>query len=96
MAFYDKEGIQARLAYNWRDEFLNGFGMQGSNDPRYTEEYYQWDFNASYDIGDNYTVFVEAINLTDETFREHTRRQNQLLQAQQTGPRYTVGFRAAF
>ena len=96
VAFYDKEGIQARLAYNWRDEFLNGFGMQGSNDPRYTEEYYQWDFNASYDIGDNYTVFVEAINLTDETFREHTRRQNQLLQAQQTGPRYTVGFRAAF
>jgi len=96
VAFYDKDGIQARIAYNWRDEFLNGFGMQGSNDPRYTEEYYQWDLNASYDIGENYTVFVEAINITDETFREHTRRQNQLLQAQQTGPRYTIGFRADF
>jgi len=96
IAFYDKEGIQVRLAYNWRDDFLSGFGMQGSNDPRFIEEYYQWDFNASYDIGDYYTVFVEGINLTDETFREHTRRSNMLLQAQQTGPRYTVGFRAIF
>ena len=44
IAFYDKNGIQARIAYNWRDTFLNGFGMQGSNDPRFTEEYGQWDF----------------------------------------------------
>ena len=76
VAFYDKEGIQARIAYNWRDDFLSGFGMQGSNDPRFIEEYYQWDLNASYDIGENYTIFVEAINITDETFREHTRREN--------------------
>ena len=96
IAFYDKEGIQARIAYNWRDDFLSGFGMQGSNDPRFIEEYYQWDFNASYDIGENYTVFVETINITDETFREHTRRKNQLLQAYQTGPRYIIGFRADF
>ncbi|MGI9248930.1 MAG: TonB-dependent receptor, partial [Woeseiaceae bacterium] len=96
VGFYDKDGIQVRLAYNWRDEFLNGFGMTGSNDPRFTEEYYQWDFNASYDIGDYYTVFVEGINITGETFREHTRQKNMLLQALQTGPRYTVGFRGSF
>ncbi len=96
IAFYDKNGIQARIAYNWRDTFLNGFGMQGSNDPRFTEEYGQWDFSASYDIGDSYTVFVEGINITGETFREHTRRKNQLLQALQTGPRYMIGLRGGF
>ena len=96
VAFYDKNGIQARIAYNWRDKFLNGFGQQGSNDPRFTEEYYQWDFNASYDFGDYYTVFVEGINITGETFREHSRRENWLLQALQTGPRYTVGIRGSF
>lgn len=96
IGFYDRDGIQVRVAYNWRDTFLNGFGQQGSNDPRFSEEYGQWDFNASYDIGDNYTVFVEGINLTGETFREHTRRRNMLLQALQTGPRYTVGFRGSF
>ena len=96
IGFYDKNGIQVRVAYNWRDTFLNGFGQQGSNDPRFSEEYGQWDFNASYDIGDSYTVFVEGINLTGETFREHTRRRNMLLQALQTGPRYIVGFRGSF
>lgn len=96
IGFYDKDGIQARVAYNWRDTFLGGFGQQGSNDPRFTEEYGQWDFNASYDIGNNYTVFIEGINVTGETFREHTRRENMLLQALQTGPRYAIGFRGSF
>ena len=96
IGFYDKNGLQVRLAYNWRDTFLNGFGQQGSNDPRFTEEYGQWDFNASYDIGERYSVFVEGINITGETFREHTRRENMLLQALQTGPRYMIGFRGSF
>ncbi|MEM7280007.1 MAG: TonB-dependent receptor [Pseudomonadota bacterium] len=96
IGFYDKDGIQVRLAYNWRDTFLNGFGQQGSADPRFTEEYGQWDFNASYDIGDNYTIFLEGINVTGETFREHARRENMVLQALQTGPRYTFGVRASF
>lgn len=96
IGFYDKDGIQARIAYNWRDEFLNGFGMTGSNLARFTEEYSQWDFNASYDVNENYTVFVEGINITGETFREHTIRRNMLLNAQQTGPRYMIGFRGDF
>ena len=96
IVFYDKDRLEGRLAYNWRDDFLNGFGMQGSNDPRFTESFGQWDFNVSYDIGDSYTVFVEGINITGETFREHTRRSTQLLQALQTGPRYTIGFRGQF
>lgn len=96
VGFYEKNGIQARIAYNWRDTFLGGFGMQGSNDPRFTEKYGQWDMSASYDIGENSTIFVEGINVTGETFREHARRKNMLLQALQTGPRYTIGFRTHF
>ena len=96
VAFYDKDRIEARIAYNWRDTFLNGFGMTGSNEPRFTEEYGQWDMSASYDWRDNYTFYFEGINITGETFREHTRQENMLLQALQTGPRWGFGFRAAF
>jgi TonB-dependent receptor len=35
--FYDKNGFQARVAYNWRDEFYAG----GAFDPTYVEEYGQ-------------------------------------------------------
>ena len=96
IAFYDKNAIQARIAYNWRDDFLNGFGMTGSNEPRFTEAYGQWDLSASYDIGDFYTVYLEGINVTGETTREHTRYHNMMLQAVQTGPRWGLGFRASF
>ena len=44
--FYDKHGIQARLAYNWRDKFLSGSGPN----PTYIEAYGQLDGNASYEF----------------------------------------------
>ncbi len=47
IAFYDKYGVEVRLAYNWRDEFLTGIGHDSFGaQPRYIEEYYQWDLNA--------------------------------------------------
>jgi iron complex outermembrane receptor protein len=70
--------------------------MSGSNYPRFTEAYGQWDLSASYDFRDNYTFYLEGINVTGETTREHTRQHNMLLQAVQTGPRWGLGFRAGF
>jgi len=99
VAFYDKNGIEVRLAYNWRDKFLTGIGHDSFGaQPRYIEEYGQWDINASYSFGDDYQyqVFVEGINITDETFREHGRSTLDLLNATQVGARYAFGFRAKF
>jgi TonB-dependent receptor len=97
IAFYDKYGVEVRLAYNWRDEFLTGIGHDSFGaQPRYIEEYYQWDLNASYSFMDNYQVFLEAINITDETLREHGRSQLDILNATQVGARYALGFRAKF
>lgn len=99
VGFYDKNGIEVRLAYNWRDQFLGGIGHDAFGaQPRYTEEYGQWDARASYRFGgeDQYIVFVEGINVTDETFREHARSTLDALQAGQTGARWAAGFRANF
>ena len=60
--FYDKNGIQARVAYNWRDKFLASSGP-GRN-PTYVEAYGQLDASASYEFRKGMTVFVEGINLT--------------------------------
>lgn len=97
IAFYDKYGFEVRLAYNWRDEFLTGIGHDSFGaQPRYIEEYAQWDLNASYSFLENYQVFLEAINITDETLREHGRSDLDLLNATQVGARYALGFRAKF
>ena len=98
IGYYDKYGFQARIAYNYRDSFLNAVGQAegGPLEPQFTEEYGQWDFSASYDINDMFTVFFEGVNITDETQRIHGRYQNQLLNARAFGARYALGVRASF
>ena len=104
IAFYDKNGLQARLAYNWRDSYFTG----GSTQPSYKEEYEQWDISISYDLGDivstwegfggmgGLVVFMEGINITDETVRNHARSSYQANWLGQTGPRYNFGFRYTY
>ena len=87
--FYDKYGIQARIAYNWRDGYYTG----GDIKPGYQTEYEQWDGNITYEVMDGLVVFVEGINLTNETFRSHGRSQYQTYGVGQIGTRYNVGFR---
>ena len=63
--YYDKGPFQVRLAYSWRDKFL--FDPAGIWDNElYVDDYGQLDFSASYEITDNFTTFVDVINLSDE------------------------------
>jgi len=97
VAFYDKHGLQARVAYNWRDEFLtNTFDGNNERNPVYVDEYGQWDLNVSYEITDSLTVLAEAINVTDETQRQFGRSENMVIYADQYGPRYSLGVRYDF
>jgi len=95
VGFYDKDGLQARLAYNWRDEFLRS---TDNNQPQFTEEYGQLDMNISYETPwvEGLTVFVEAINLLDESQRVYNRYSEQLRTATQFGARYNIGARYSF
>lgn len=96
VGFYDLHGLQARIAYNWRDTFLNGFGE--GNTPYYTEDYGQVDVTVSYDLPfvEGMTVFVEGINVTDESQRVYARYENQFKSASQYGARYNLGVRYSF
>jgi TonB-dependent receptor len=96
VGFYEKYGFQARVAYNWRDEFLSS---TESNQPQFTESFGQVDINASYVLpwwDEMATVFVEGVNVTDESQRIYNRYSNQLRTANQFGARYTIGFRVVF
>ncbi|MCP9221387.1 TonB-dependent receptor [Erythrobacter sp. LQ02-29] len=92
VAFFDKYGLQARVAYNWRDEFYAG----GSFDPTYVEAYGQIDASASYEFTNGLSVFIEAINLTGEGRRGHRRSDNFVTFAQPGYARYSGGVRFTF
>ncbi|MBT8049051.1 MAG: TonB-dependent receptor [Xanthomonadales bacterium] len=87
--FYENEVISTRLAYNWRDEFLSGFDQYDS--PVFTEAYDQLDANFTWFPAEDWSVFVEAINLTKSTQRIYVRYPEQLIRANQYGSRYSIG-----
>ncbi|CAN0580112.1 unnamed protein product, partial [Ectocarpus sp. 12 AP-2014] len=94
IGYYDKNGIQVRVAYNWRDAYLSGLGQTNVGvGPTFVDEYGQWDASAFYEWGDNWVVFLEAVNFTNETVKVYGRAEGQVLQAVQTGERYNFGVR---
>jgi TonB-dependent receptor len=97
---YEKYGISARLAYNWRDEFLAATNQNGSNrNPVYVEAYQQIDLSVGYAFGDTLqglSLQFEAINLTGEDVRWHARSTKQMVRLEDQSPRYMLGARYRF
>jgi TonB-dependent receptor len=93
---FEKFGLSARLAYNWRDEFLQTVNRGTWRNPIYVEPYDQIDLSVGYDITDNFAVSFEAINLTGEDVRWHGRSTKQLWRLEDQGARYALGARYKF
>ncbi|MBL4639268.1 MAG: TonB-dependent receptor, partial [Kordiimonadaceae bacterium] len=94
---YEKDRWSGRVSYNWRDEFLSNANRGDSfNNPTFTEAFASIDANLSYDVTDDITVTLEAINITGENSRDFNRANNQLWYMRENAPRYTIGARYKF
>jgi len=96
VAFYEEGPFQTRLAWNWRDTFVQSLTQSNGNGPTIVEEYAQLDLSGSYDLTENMTVFFEGINLTDEYVHKRGRYENQLLLIENSGRRFALGIRGSF
>ena len=96
VAFYENDKINARLAYNWRGQFLaSTFDGAGPN-PVYTEPYGQIDMTLGYNVTEHLSFQLDAINLNDGVLRQHGRTKEELESITQTGRRYMVSARYKF
>jgi TonB-dependent receptor len=93
---YEKYGVSARVAYNWRDAFLNETNVGGSRSPQFTDEHGQIDASISYAINDNLQLLFEGINLNSEDHRQYRRKEMMVSWAYELEPRYTFGARYRF
>ena len=97
--FYEKEGLSVKVTYAWRSDYVVGIGQaQGSSDNPATQfdTFGQVDASINYDVNEHLTVFLEGVNINDETERGYGRFEEQFLFARQYGPRYTLGARYTF
>ena len=95
-AIYEKYGLSARLAYNWRDTFLQATNQGGDRSGIYVEDFGQFDLNVSYDINEHVAVSFEAINITGEDQRVYHRVPEQFYYSYELSPRYLIGARYRF
>ena len=95
-AIYDKHGLSARLAWNWRAKFLSNLNVGGSHNPVFTAPYGELDFNVSYDITPRIAVSFEGINLNKEGMRQYGRDKLETFFMQEGNSRYLIGARYKF
>ncbi len=94
--FYEKGPVQARIAYNRRDEFLQALSAAPGNRPVFVRPLGQFDAQASYQVTKNVRVFAEGVNLTGAKTRRQGVLEREFIALVDTGPRYALGARLDF
>ncbi len=72
IAYFDNGTFDARFSYAWRDRYLaqfsDDFGI-----PRFTDAFGQLDFSSNYNINQNFSIQLQALNLTKaQVFNQST------------------------
>ena len=73
--YYQRSGFEARLAYTYYSTYLDSLGDDVVQD-LYLDDRGQLDLKASYEIAENWSVFAEFLNMTDEPLRFFSGRQS--------------------
>jgi TonB-dependent receptor len=91
---YEKHGLSARVAYNWRDAFLTTTVWQGQQGlPGFVDEYNQIDLNVTYSFNDQFAVGLDGINITGEGQLIYSRTKQMQWWNAEGDPRWMLTFR---
>jgi len=93
---FEKYGLNARLAYNWRDKFLQNINQGGFRNPVYVAPHAQWDLSLGYDVNKHVSFTFEGVNLTNEGVRWYGRSKKQVWRVEDSSARYAIGARYKF
>lgn len=69
---YEKDGFSARASYVWRDSYSTGLHFTGVNPNDFRNSAVEnLDLSISYDINPNFTIVLDATNITKNVFRTY-------------------------
>ncbi|MGJ8680027.1 TonB-dependent receptor [Paraglaciecola sp.] len=66
VGIYQDDKFEVRLAYQYRDEFLNSYETYITGNPNIQDDNFSIDLSMKYQINDNLKVSLQGTNLTDE------------------------------
>lgn len=96
--WYQKDRLQARLAYNWRSRRYSELNTAAWGDALaiWNESVGYLDASLSYDITPRFTVYVQGTNLTGESERRYAQWSNHYYDQNIFERRYYAGVRFRF
>ncbi|GAC16487.1 TonB-dependent receptor [Aliiglaciecola lipolytica] len=70
---YEKDGVSARLAYNWRSEWFGSFNEAGDQPGKSVvhKPIKSLDFSINYDVNEHWTISLDGTNLTDDVANDY-------------------------
>lgn len=86
---YEKYGLDLRLAMKYRDKYLDS--IEGEDEDRFTDSNTRLDFTAKYAVTENWMVYAEVVNITDEPEYYYSGNKNRLLQYDEFGTTGVIG-----
>lgn len=89
--FYERNGISAQVSYQWRDKSLDTLGGLGAGESR--DAYENLDVTLRYAINDNFTIYADLANLTNEHYVAYSASNATPTEVEQIGSRYMFGIR---
>ena len=66
MGIYQDDKLEVRIAYQYRDEYLNSYVTFITGNPNIQDANFSLDASVKYHITDNFQVSLQGTNLTDE------------------------------
>ncbi len=94
MIGYEKGGFDLRLAMNYRDAYIDE--LVDPDYDRYTADHTQLDLTAKYRFTDNWLMYLEVSNITDEPEHYYAGNKRRLYQYDEFGTFSAIGFQYNF
>lgn len=97
IGFWENDNFSARIAYNYRDEFLVFSRSLAQGLPVYREDFGALDFSMNYRVPKTRLSFqLEGTNLGDEKTVDYAGISERLVSQHLSGRRFALGFRYRF
>jgi len=97
IGIYEKFGISARLAYNWRSNYVDSYNSGGSQASSIVvQPTGQLDFSGSYALTPQVTLTFDATNITDRVYHDRFEGISQTTQLYSSTPRDTRTYDRTF
>lgn len=93
--YYERNGLSARLSYNWRSKRLTIASGQ-ANRPQYQTPEEQLDLSLGWEVNPQFRISFDARNLTKRLGREYNETFQAPTRIYYDGTKYTLGFGAKF